>query len=99
MSNTVTDEMVAKIVEKHLEHFPWGEVLEVHTFGDIIVFEYLGDNRRGRLFHPFVGERDTCISTHDLDMAMLEGLGHKYLDCNNRFASYASRILQMKGAF
>ena len=97
MSNTITDEM-AKIVEKHLEHFPWGEVLEVHTYGDIIVFEYLEKDKRERIFHTYVGKRDTCIGSYDLDMALLEGLGHKYLDCNNRFASYASRILQMKEA-
>lgn len=78
---------------KYLEQkFVWGNVLDVHEYGDFLIFEYKKRGTNNILYHIYYSYSDTNISAYSLDQAIIEALAYKY---EENASKYIYRILGM----
>lgn len=78
--------------------FTWGEIIEVHTIGNVLVIEYV-DMDKVVQFHSysFNDERgiyiDTCDSFNSLDEAIINSIA--YAHGNDRATEFIVKMLDM----
>ena len=87
-----------------LSRFPWGEVRQVHSIGDIEVVEFYGRqyedgqtspdvDRSVSLFHPYLNGEDLNQSYDTLDGAVVGAIAFKYEGSDSRAAYYFWRMV------
>lgn len=72
--------------------FVWGRVEHVHRIGEYVVVEYTSRDGK-RLFHPYVGKEDTCLSEESLDGAIIAAIGYKAEGPNGQAAYYFRKMI------
>jgi hypothetical protein len=83
------------LTKEQIKEFPWGQVLQIHSIGDFDIVEYISTDNGNVYYSVYVDGTDGIGYADTLDEAILTALGYKYLDCNNQFASFARKMLEM----
>lgn len=92
--------------QKTIKEFPWGEVITVHTIGNVDVLEYFDRKRDGvtitrqidyntKSYHAYLDGKSINQSFSTLDQAVIGALCHKYDGYNSRAAYYIFAMIGM----
>lgn len=92
-------------VEYLKKEFSWGEVLEVHSIGEYIIFKYkekksdhISDEAYEKenhiSYHSYTDFKDDCRGYATLDQAIIGAISSKY-DGSDRAFGYICRMLDM----
>lgn len=80
-----------------VQEFVWGDIINVHSVGDFLIFEYTRKNRTEEeiLFHGYTKYKDSNHSWETLDQSLVGLIGLKYDGLNSRAASYFYKMVGM----